>query len=95
MQNCVLPVCFEEGFPVNCPYCGKKMTRGRLCGISQKAVVWLPEGVTLSDVGWASERKIQSLKGRALGEVTKIGFFSKKPPDTFLCPECDILLSKL
>ena len=78
-----------------CPYCGKEMNRGQLHGLSQKAVFWLPDGVLPSDVGWASERNIQSLKGRVLGKVTKIGFFPQKSPDTFLCPDCNILITKL
>lgn len=91
----------------NCPYCNAPMKQGTLSGgivyvlsslTWEFGVYWLPSpkfGHYFTVPSFSSQKQaILTRGGRILGEVNR-NFHKTKDVITWLCPDCDILLTEL
>lgn len=77
-----------------CPYCGQKMTCGRIFGVSGRGVYWLPDGAELN-AGCLTSNAVEGVGGLVLGTVRKAGFLSKERPATWCCSGCRVMITGL
>lgn len=75
-----------------CPICGGEMKWGYIYSPESRASYWLPGGEPFSFLNYSSEN-IKKSGGFVLGSATKIGFFAKKRPKSYLCVHCKIIVT--
>jgi hypothetical protein len=74
---------------MKCPFRTAQMECVRIYRDASRAVYWLPEGADNHKMGVLSNQRIERNGGFVIGEATKIGFFSKKKPDSYFCRNCN------
>lgn len=78
---------------MKCPYCNREMILGNLYAPAGRAIFWLPFDTELD--GWILTHKwIEEKKGFVLGDASNIGFLSKSKPESYYCPDCEIVITK-
>ena len=78
---------------MKCPFCDTEMVLGRICGTSGHCAYWIPDGSGVE--GALTVKRIEKAGGLVMGSATRIGFFTKERPETWHCPQCQLLVTKL
>ncbi len=75
-----------------CPYCGGPMTEGCLYAPDGHGIYWCPREERPS--GWVlTTKNVHEAGGFVLGEATKIGFFAKNQPVSYVCKHCGVIIT--
>ncbi len=80
---------------MKCPICNMEMELGFIHAPSSNASFWLPKDALINDDIALSNKKIEDQNGIVLGKTTKVALLSKHKPESYHCPACKILITKL